>query len=1119
MVTQTTPTDNKQLNIKRTICIGLGGTGREILMQIRRLIIDKYGKLSNLPIISFVHIDTDINESKKTGLKSGDDYHGEKIKFKPGEIVEATMKAQEVDDLAKGLEKRSQYERQSPFDHIASWFPPQALKDVKSIEYGAGAMRPIGRLAFFHNSNFSKIQKAIKTADNLTREKDPDKKLLGKNIFVEPGINIMIVGSLCGGTGSGMFLDIAYTLRKMYGYEVSNEITAYLVVAPELYGDTPSVKANTYAALKELNYYTAQGTIFRANYDPVNLFSVDESRPPFDFVYLVGNTTNSGHKIIKKDQLSLVIGHKIFADIAEEISTNIKAHRDNVKKYFSILDEHPRPNPQRYLTFGLAKIYFPRDLTVNISLNQVKLKLINFWLYGEGQNLDSGELLANFLLNWQSQTQSTNIFQAKLEAITLENNKTFQQTIKTWQNQIFADIENCKKTEHRQRFIEQTESKIKSQFKKVQPGETENVRGIWLTNLQKNSTKLQKQFTQNILDFLAELLKPSAPNFSLDTARGWLEALLTKLNEYLRELEEEKEQSINFVTLENIERKWRDSCQIFQDIETEKKGLLPISQKTRNKKFQAEATEFCQDIVKLIKRNFRLTLVAETLNIVTQLRQQVQKLNTHTTDFYYLLQNLNHSYHKNNEDLTEFDHDELNGEAIFDVEEDNNNLSQLLLNEQDSPNLFTNITNKLTSSSSLLYFFNGDRLIEEEELSVQINQNIEEKFVGKTFDLTDSVVKRFIQKYPFSDGLDRLKQIINKADVLLPLNVGDRYFVNDPDKTNEMIGFKQNDDRQNQEFRKVITQIGINPNVIVPLQNQNEVIIIKEFAGFPLRIVNGLRELKAQYERQKSLYDGYLLHNDYATFFLDIIPPDAREMEQLQDLFYTCLAFGKITKNPEDQNYQIICEDQLRNSTYSVELSGVWAEALEEISLNPDIKDFLENSRINLISEIQQQPNLFEQVYYPQFIKFIGELDKLTEYDANFSEKKVVLGERTSRSKLGTEGILGRIFEEFKTVVEKTKKSNIGEHNQILSSGNSTKNQPLLTAKNNNNNNIIEDVEIIDNQPDFWEDNTPKTTEKFDPEFKKKWEGVTMIQLMQWYEKGMLDDEEFKKAKKFIGGL
>lgn len=1118
MVATNNQTDNKQLNIKRTICIGLGGTGRDILMQIRRLIIDKYGKLNNLPIVSFVHIDTDVNESRKTGLKSGDDYHGEKIKFKPAEIVEATMNAQEVDDLARGLEKRSQYERQSPYDHIATWFPPQALKDVKSIEYGAGAIRPIGRLAFFHNRNFNKIQNAIKTAENLTREKDPDKKLLGKNIFVEPGINIIIVGSLCGGTGSGMFLDIAYTLRKMYGYEISNEITSYLVTAPELYGDTPSVKANTYAALKELNYYTAQGTNFQANYDPVNLFSVNETRPPFDFVYLVGNKTNIGHKIIKKEQLSLIIAHKIFADIAEEISTTIKAHRDNVKKYFSLLDEHPRPNPQRYLTFGLAKIYFPRDLTVTISLNQVKLKLINFWLYGERQNLDSAELLRNFLLNWQNKTEDNNIFQSKLEAITLENDKTFQQTIKTWQNQILADIENCKNADQRQRFIEQTESKIRNQFKKVQPGETENIRGIWLTQLQKNSLKLQEEFTQNLVDFLQELLKPSNQNFALDTARGWLEAILTKLNEYVRELEEEKEKSINLVTLDNIEKKWRDCCQIFQDIETERSGFFPMAQNKRNTKFQTEAIESCQEIVKLIKRNFQLTLVEESLKIVTNLRQEVQKLNSQITEFYYLLQNLDNSYRKNNQDLSQFDHDELNGEAIFDTE-DNQQLSQLLLSEQDSVNLLTNVTNKLTNSSTLLYFLNGDRLIEEQELSSRINQNIEEKFIGNSFDLTESVVNRFMQKYPFSDGIDRLKQIISKADILLPLNTSDRYFVNDIDKTKEMIGFKQIDNRDNQEFRNIINQLGINPSVIVPLQNQNEVIIIKEFAGFPLRIVNGLRELKAQYERQKSLYDGYLLHNDYATFFLDIIPPDAREMEQLQDLFYTCLAFGKINKSSQEKNYSLECQDKLRNSTYYVELSGIWAEALEEISLNSDIKDFLENSRINLISEIQQQPNIFEQIYYPQFIKFIDELEKLTEYDDNFSEKKVVLGERTSRSKLGKEGILSRIFDRFSAIVQQAKSSNISDPNKILSSNHSQINQTLLTGKNINTDNIIEEVEILESESDFWDNNVSVKTANLDSAFYEKWKNITPLQLLDMKKEGILTDEEIKKIKTEILGL
>ena len=61
------------------------------------------------------------------------------------------MNNQEINDLNKGLTRRSQYERQSPYDHIGNWFPPQILKDLKSIENGAGAIRPVGRLAFFHN--------------------------------------------------------------------------------------------------------------------------------------------------------------------------------------------------------------------------------------------------------------------------------------------------------------------------------------------------------------------------------------------------------------------------------------------------------------------------------------------------------------------------------------------------------------------------------------------------------------------------------------------------------------------------------------------------------------------------------------------------------------------------------------------------------------------------------------------------------------------------------------------------------------------------------------------------------------------------------------------------------
>ncbi|WPF88135.1 tubulin-like doman-containing protein [Cyanobacterium aponinum AL20118] len=1127
-------TDTKTLNIKRTICIGLGGTGRDILMQIRRLIVDRYGKLSELPVVSFVHIDTDKNASQTTGLKTGDTYHGENILFKPAEIVTATMNKQEIDDLSKGLERRNPHERTSPYYHIGTWFPKQILKDVKSIENGAGAIRPVGRLAFFHN--YSKIHQAINTADNATV--GHAQRLLSKNIVVDPGTNIIIVGSLCGGTGSGTFIDMAYSLREKYGYEIDSEITAYLIIAPELYGDTPSVKANTYAALKELNYYTAQGTNFDANYDPVNLFSVSENRPPFDFVYLVGNRTNSGHKIVRKEKLSQIVAHKIFADFAEEISVNIKGHRDNVKKYFSVYDEHPRPNAQRYLTFGLAKIYFPRDLTIAICLNKVKIKLINFWLYGEGQSPDSAELLDKFLLNWQSKNETNpNIFKAKLEAITQENDKTFKQLLKNWLSRNQQEIDNCKNGEERQRLIDKIRTEIKSQFKKVQPGETENIRGSWLTQLLKNSIKLEKQFTQDIFNYFANLLEPSNPNFALDNSRGWLEALLTKLNEYVKELEEEKEKNTAFITLENIDKKWQDSCQIFEDIETDKKGLFGIggkSNKTKNKEFQEEASQSIQDINKLIKRNFDLTLAEEALKIATNLRQLLLELKTKTSNFYNLLQDLEGFYNRKGEDLSHIDEDEINGEAVFEAD-DNDQYYQTLLPDRERRNLLVEVSHKINESvtlpPSLLYFFTAGRIIDDKELSQTIDANIEAKFGDKTFDLTESVVNRFVQKYPFSDGQTRLKQIIDEADVLLPLNSNAPYFVKDADKTKQIIGFKQTDDRENKQFKDFLKDIPIQSDMLVPIQTKNEIFIIKEFGGFPLRIVNGLRELREQYERQKRLYDGYNLHNDSQVFFLDIIPPDGREMELLQDDFYTCLAFGKIQKNLDNNNYYLELEDTFRDEIYDVEISGIWEESLETISQNETIRKHLADTVTTMEEEVRENPDLFQEVYYPNLIKFVDELDELTEYDINYSQKKLVLGERPDRTSLGKDGILKRIYDKFIKIVNDAQEGNNVKKKRSLSARKKAQEQKLLTSGKTENNgknyqtnkgkntDILEADVIYENESDLWHDDSNIITEKIDKEFLKRWEGVTMKDLIDLRKVGDLSDDEFEKAKKIIGGL
>jgi len=184
--------DRNLRGVKRTICIGLGGTGKNVLMQLRRLIIDRYGDLNELPLVSFVHIDTDKSASQSSGLRTGNTYHGVSLSFKDSEKVSATMSSKEVTNFVQGLEQRNKSDRSSPYDHIGRWFPPQLLKNVKAVEDGAKGIRPVGRLAFFHN--YSTIKQAIDTAERKTRGHEA--KLLQKGLYLEQGLNIFIVGSL-----------------------------------------------------------------------------------------------------------------------------------------------------------------------------------------------------------------------------------------------------------------------------------------------------------------------------------------------------------------------------------------------------------------------------------------------------------------------------------------------------------------------------------------------------------------------------------------------------------------------------------------------------------------------------------------------------------------------------------------------------------------------------------------------------------------------------------------------------------------------------------------------------------------------------------------------------------
>lgn len=1025
--------------IQRTLCIGLGGTGRDVLMQIRRLIIDRYGKLDALPVVSFVHIDADKGASAISGLSMGSTYRGENILFTPAERVTATMSSQEIDQLIGGLEQQGDFDRQSPYDHIRSWLPPQLIRSVKAIEDGAGGIRPVGRLSFFHN--YRKIKATIETAENRTR--GHEQVMLVRDVTVEPGLNIFVVGSLCGGTGSGMFLDVAYALRHAYG-DIENKLVGYWIISPELYGNTPSMNTNVYAALKELNHYAASNTRFKACYDPQRLISVDEDRPPFDFTYLLSNRTLTDYRISDQNKLCNVVAHKVFLDFGDELTSVIKSQKDNFKDKLTRLDDHPRRNVQRYLTFGLAKIYSPQERIVQMALTNVGRRLINFWLRGIGQSPDPDLLLNRFLLKW-GDSDIDREFPNRLRGMVQDNGKTFVQTLKTWNSKIEQEIAMVKTSNDRSQLIQQLRSDTRAQFRKVQPGESDDIRGAWLTQIQKTQPKLSNLLINDIGDFLRELLTPSHPEFSLNNSRGWLEAILTHINDYQRRLEDYLQNKSGLSTSEDLDTQWRNVERRLQDIE-EKRGFLGVldNNKQRNKDFQTEATQIIATTKKLIQDNFDYQLHKTALIIVSQVSNFIRSLIIEAGWIDQLLVSVELTYKKRCEDLERLNPDDITGEALFSPE-DADFCYLEFLPKQNENSLLVEISKKIltekfsfvgqslmyflvrftdeekTSTGSILYYITGSRDIDERLVGANITETIDKIFGTQAISSLQPVTERFLQKYPLASGNAerRMHQIISESQPLLPLST-DFYFDQDSSNRSEIIAFKKTDNRASKHFQELLTRgLGIGESIIKSSQNDSEIVIVNEYAAFPLRLIQGIGRMREHYELEYSRNKARI-HNDYQQIYSEIIPPDAVRMQEMQDIFYICLAFGILEK--QDNCYLYRSHYDLIDRSELLPLSLIWSESLEQISKASGVVEGLKQQQNNIITDIITNPNLWPQKYLPQLKAFGAMVYDLDRKDPNYLEMTTIIGEQASLNRQDTtsNSVLQRFSNKIQRLIEES---------------------------------------------------------------------------------------------------
>ncbi len=290
--------------VRRTIFIGLGGTGNEVVRRVKReMLRHRY----DLPIFQYLVLDTVIFDEKPgleplMRLRNGEEYlyiGG----YNPNEVLK---------NLAN-------------WPVIGRWWGNRKQTNLVTVDEGAGQMRSVGRMGFFYHFNTIEVQlrRIVQEVTSVTNRENA----LVQNYDVSANDPIIyIVFSLCGGTGSSLFFDVAYVLKQMLASAGMKPTIVGMAMLPGPFIQSISsipqqerIQANTYAALMEMERLHNMALGLEEKPDGKNMWSVqyatnfrvDSPELPFEYIYLIDDTTVKGEKQSRL-RIYNILGRAIF---------------------------------------------------------------------------------------------------------------------------------------------------------------------------------------------------------------------------------------------------------------------------------------------------------------------------------------------------------------------------------------------------------------------------------------------------------------------------------------------------------------------------------------------------------------------------------------------------------------------------------------------------------------------------------------------------------------------------------------------------------------------------------------------------------------------------------------
>lgn len=371
----------ENLRYKRTLFVGIGGAGNATLSILKQKIKDaNNGKIPGQ--VKFLLIDT--NATELTNLR---DFNcNEKICVAVRDPYQRYMKDQGTATHA--------------------FIPDRNTPSLLALERGAGQIRSNGHFAIIENQYSNKLMRIFRERADELENIDIQSDTLER----DPKIEVRLVFSLAGGTGSGSFLPIATLLRAAIKH---CELTAYIYSATHYErivekSAKKTVMQNAYAALAEVDYMMHFGMKDRRyepikfNFGPHETQQVEQTNRPFEEVYYIDkHTAMPLSNSIEFAYNELARMQQNTAEVMHIASTNIiSAHTgvvDNVRQkimegQFNVDDKFAWISG-----VGLAELYLNRlnkndEKLIHSSLNAIEARTDT-----DTQILNLDEIATNFI--------------------------------------------------------------------------------------------------------------------------------------------------------------------------------------------------------------------------------------------------------------------------------------------------------------------------------------------------------------------------------------------------------------------------------------------------------------------------------------------------------------------------------------------------------------------------------------------------------------------------------------------------------------------------------------------------------------------------------------------------